>query len=217
MARITMKKVISLCDYTGHMVEPWADAGYECICVDTQHSIRADRQRGNVKYIWADARQWWPESTDDIAAVFAFPPCTHLAGSGARDWKKKGLTLLIDSLLIVEACRRICVASGAPYLIENPVGRLSTIWRKPDHSFHPSDYADYLESDADKAAEAYTKKTCLWTGGGFVMPERRAVVPVLGSKMHLVPPGANRQNIRSATPRGFARAVFLSNSKAKAA
>lgn len=203
--------VISLCDYTGHMVEPWAEAGYECICVDTQHSIRRDKVRGNVHLVWGDVRYWWPESFEDVAAVFAFPPCTHLASSGARDWQDKGLTHLIDALTLVESCRRICEASRAPWLIENPIGRLSTCWRTPDHSFDPFEYADYLDTDAERMNEAYTKQTCLWTGGGFVMPERRAVVPVLGSKMHRMSPGADRANLRSATPRGFARAVFLAN------
>jgi len=206
-------KVISLCDESGNMVKPWAEAGYECICIDTQHSIRRERQAGNIRYIWADVRQWWPESFEDVAAVFAFPPCTHLAASGARDWKAKGLTLLIDALQIVEACRRICVASSAPWFIENPVGRLSTAWRKPDYSFDPCDYADYLGTDEEKLNEAYTKKTCLWTGGGFVMPPPLAVVPVLGSKMHLLPGSTDdkKRALRSATPRGFAKAVYLSN------
>jgi len=193
------------------MVRPWADAGYECLCVDTDHSIRSDRKEGGIEYVWGDVRHWWPDSLNDVAAVFAFPPCTHLAGSGARDWKRKGLTALIDALTLIEACRRICAAAeaeGAFWLIENPVGRLSTAWRKPDHTFDPFDYAGYLD---DPAEEAYTKKTCLWTGGGFVMPPERAVVPIHGSKMHQLPPSKDRAALRSVTPRGFAQAVFEAN------
>lgn len=206
-------KILSLCDYTGRMVEPWADAGYECITVDVQHSIRREHQRGNIRQVWGDVRYWWPESFEGVAAVFAFPPCTHLAASGARDWQDKGLTHLIDALSLVEACRRICEASGAPWMIENPVGRLATCWRQPDHAFDPCEYADYLDTDEERVNEAYTKRTCLWTGGGFVMPEPRGVVPVLGSKMHRMSPGADRANLRSETPMGFARAVFLANHK----
>ena len=201
-------KIISLCDYTGNMVKPWAEAGYECICVDTQHSIRQDRQEGNILYTWGDVRSWIPDNLDDIAFIAAFPPCTHLTSAGARDWEKKGLYLLNDAIGLVAACLRICQMSGAPYFIENPVGRLSTMWKKPDHAFHPHEYAGYLENPEP---EAYTKKTCLWTGGGFVMPPKRSVAPVLGSKMHLLPPSADRANIRSATPKGFANAVFLHN------
>lgn len=207
--------IISLCDRTGNMVRPWADAGYDCICVDNAHSIRREHRSDNVRLVWGDVRHWWPDSLDDVAAVFAFPPCTHLASSGARDWRQKGLTLLIDALSTVEACRRICAAAGergAAWAIENPVGRLSTLWGEPDHIFDPYEYAGYL---ADPVAEAYTKRTCLWTGGGFRMPEPRAVVPVLGSKMHTLPGGPSEAKtlIRNATPAGFAEAVYLANAR----
>lgn len=93
-------------------------------------------------------------------------------------------------------------------MIENPVGRLSTAWRKPDHTFNPCDFGGYLEP----AGDAYTKRTCLWTGGGFVMPEPRPVAPTAGSMMHTrYAPGPERANLRAATPMGFARAVFLAN------
>jgi hypothetical protein len=43
------------------------------------------------------------------------------------------------------------------------------------------------------------------------MPDRRPVEPTEGSKMHLLPPGPERANLRSATPEGFARAVYAAN------
>lgn len=196
--------VVSLCDYTGNFVKPWAEAGYECYCVDVQHSIRKERVEGNIHYVWGDVRSWAPPAREGIAFVAAFPPCTHLAVSGARDFKTKGLPLLADSLELFNACRVAAEWSGAPYFIENPVGALSSHHRKPDHIFDPCDYGGYLDPPGD----AYTKKTCLWTGGGFVMPEKRHVFPTEGSRMHFVPPGPGRADVRSATPMGFARAVF---------
>jgi hypothetical protein len=95
---------------------------------------------------------------------------------------------------------KIAEWSGAPYLIENPVSTVSTYWRKPDHSFDPSDYGD-----------PWTKRTCLWVSGGFVMPPKRPVAPTFGSKMHLLPPSPDRADKRSETPMGFARAVFQAN------
>ena len=204
---MTLGRVVSLCDLTGNMVKPWAEAGYDCLCLDIQHSIRADRVEevgaGRITYRWADVRSLLPQElgTQPIAAAFAFPPCTHLAVSGARDFQRKGLRLLIDALEVVEQCRRLCSWDGAPWMLENPVGRLSTLWRKPDHLFDPCDYGD-----------PWTKKTCLWTGGGFVMPPRNRVEPVEGSKMHTMAPGADRANLRAETPMGFARAVFAANS-----
>jgi hypothetical protein len=109
---------------------------------------------------------------------------------------------------VVASCNRICEASGVPFLIENPVSTLSTYWRKPDYKFDPCDYAGYLD---DPAPEAYTKKTCLWVGGGFRMPAKKRVEPVLGSKTHLLGPSEERANLRSVTPAGFARAVFEAN------
>ena len=93
-------------------------------------------------------------------------------------------------------------------MLENPVGTLSPYWRKPDHLFDPHEFAQ-LADDPD--VEAYTKRTCLWTGGGFVMPERSPLAPMLGSAMWLLPPSADRADLRSVTPTGFARAVFLAN------
>ena len=196
--------VVSLCDYTGAMVKPWAEAGHHCICYDLQHSIRADRVEryglGSITYRWADVRSLTAADMPASRIVFAFPPCTHLAVSGARDFARKGLRLLIDALEVVETCRVLCENSRAPWMLENPVSRLSTLWRKPDHTFDPCDYGD-----------PWTKRTCLWVGGGFVMPEKSPVAPTLGSMIHLMPPSEDRANLRSATPAGFSRAVFQAN------
>lgn len=198
--------VLSLCDKTGVMVQPWLEAGYRCMIVDIQHP-KGETVEGRLTKVGADITTWLPPLTE-YAAVFAFPPCTHLAISGARWFKDKGLSALHEAIGLVEASRRIAEWSGAPWLVENPVGTLSTYWRKPDHTFDPNHYGGYLPNGGD----AYTKKTCLWVGGGFVMPERREVEATEGSRMHFVPPGPERANIRSATPEGFARAVFAANS-----
>lgn len=203
---------IFLYDLTGRMAEPWAAAGYRCICVDVQHSIRRERVDGNISFVWGDVRTWRPPAGVRPVFVAAFPPCTHVAGSGARDFATKGGMMLRDALETFEACRLAAAWSGAPYCIENPVGVLSSIPHigKPDYRFHPSDYAGWLPPE-ERDAEAYTKLTCMWTGNGFVMPDRKPVAPTLGSMMHRLPPTEDRADIRSATPRGFARAVFEAN------
>jgi hypothetical protein len=38
--------VLSLCDATTNMVQPWADAGFLCFCVDVRH-LRGTSKRGN--------------------------------------------------------------------------------------------------------------------------------------------------------------------------
>lgn len=155
-----MKTILSLCDESGVMVQPWADAGYDCIIVDRLHPAGETRD-GRITRIGVDILKWIPPRID-YAAVFSFPMCTNLAVSGARWFKDKGLRGLIDGLELVERCRQICEWSQSRWLLENPVGTLSTYWRKPDYIFNPCDFGGYLNPPGD----AYTKKTCLWTGGG---------------------------------------------------
>lgn len=205
--------VISLCDRTGNMTRPWTQAGYHAVTVDLQHPEFGEDRRthivGDVRNVQLDLDMggWSP-----VMMIFAFPPCTHLAVSGARWFKEKGLDALIEGLSIVNACRKLCENSGAPWMLENPVGTLATYWREPDHTFDPCDYGD-----------PYTKKTCLWTGNGFVMPEKinpgdmfaepTRVEPTLGSMIHKMPPSEDRGDLRSITPMGFARAVFRANAR----
>jgi len=200
--------VLSLCDRTGHAVEPWARAGYECWTIDLRHPPGVGPLVDGVRKVGADVTRFCPPLGRPVAFVSAFPPCTHLAVSGARWFKLKGLNSLADALAVVAACNRICEASGAPFFLENPVSTLSSYWRKPDYSIDPCDYAGYLD---DPAPEAYTKKTCLWVGGGFILPAPKPVPPALGSMMHRLPPSDDRADLRSATPRGFSRAVFEAN------
>lgn len=197
--------VLSLCDRTGNMVQPWIEAGYEAITVDLQESPTANPAR---HHFVADVTRWrYPLRFGPPAIVFAFPPCTHLAVSGARWFKRKGLRSLIEALSVVDACREICETSDAPWMLENPVSTLATYWRKPDHAFHPHEYTAF------ELADNYTKKTCLWTGGGFVMPppEPAALISAPDDRIHKAPPSDERADFRSATPMGFARAVFFAN------
>lgn len=210
---------IFLCDYTGIAAEPWAAAGVECWCIDVRHSIRRERARGNIRFIWGDVRSWYPRDPVKVLFAAAFPPCTHVAVSGARDFEPKGGNMLRDALETFEACRQVCAWSGAPYMIENPRGILSSIPHigPPDYTFDPNEYGGHLDPPGD----AYTKETCLWVGNGFVMPPRVApgdmfspatvVDPVEGSRMWKLPPSDDRAAARSETPRGFASAVFLAN------
>lgn len=208
-----MKDVaIFLCDRTGIMARPWAEAGYECYCIDIQHSIRRPRTVDNVTYIWGDVRNWSPLGSvaSRIAFLFAFPPCTHVSSSGARDHRTKGVALLADALHLFSACYNAGRWCGAPFGIENPVGTLSTYMGRPDYYFEPWHYGD-----------PWTKKTCLWTGNGFVMPPREVSDPYsvwpdwenIRGRIHTMPPGHERGDRRSETPPGFARAVFRANAQ----
>jgi len=110
--------VLSLFDYSGVMVKPWKEAGYKTLCVDIQRD-------------GTDVLRWLPPRTD-YRIVFAFPPCTDLAISGARWFKDKGLPGLAGAIELVERARDICEWSGAPWMLENPISTLSTYWRPPE-------------------------------------------------------------------------------------
>lgn len=199
--------VLSLCDRTGVMVQPWLDAGYECWIVDMQHEP-GQTIEGNLVRFGADVLTFTDWRDVELAIVFAFPACTNLAGSGALHFKKKGLEKLHDSLGLVIACKAICEASGAPWMLENPVGTLSTYWRKPDRYVHPWQFAGWNE---DVERENYTKKTGLWVGGGFQFPRECAAPEPHRDDIHKMPPSADRGDKRSVTPTGFAKAVFEAN------
>lgn len=232
----TKNVVISLFDYTGVMVRPWADAGYECHCYDIQHE--GYTVRDGIHYHAADLSDI--AVLDAIvdrfkgrtAIVFGFPPCTDLASSGARHWAKKAeADPRFQRKAIELASNVVWVASKleAPYMLENPIGALCTQWDKPDHKFHPYEYGGYLPEDdvhplwpnVIPERDAYTKTTCLWTGSGFKLPQAKPVQPIRityangksGSPQWAKLGGSSQRtkNIRSATPRGFAMAVYYAN------
>jgi len=220
--------VISLCDLTGIMIRPWVEAGHHAILVDPQHpeGITHDDRITKVGHVVNHPITLGvirAAIKRGVAMVAGFPPCTDVAVSGARHFESKRERdphFQTRAALVAEQCRMIGELSGAPWFFENPISVFSSIFGAPDHYFHPHEYGGYLPKD-DKHPEypdyiaprdAYPKKTCLWTGGGFIMPEKRPVD---------IPPGCSAQfkklggkslktkNIRSATPRGFAQAVFL--------
>jgi hypothetical protein len=198
--------VLSLCDRTGNMVEPWARAGFDCIAVDIRHT--GMEKRGGITFTCADVRYWLPPPRR-YAIVFAFPHCTHLAVSGARWFQEKGMNGLTEAVEVVEACRRICEWSEAPWMIENPVSTLSSYWRRPDFFFDPCDYGGWLQPPGDH----YAKKTSVWTGNGFRRPEKRRVEALHTERaIHNLPRTPDRGDICSITPPGFAQAVFAANS-----
>lgn len=91
--------------------------------------------------------------------IIAFPPCTYLTVTGNR-WfnverygekaiqrhKARKDAILFFMALANADCERIA--------IENPVGIMSSEWRKPNQIINPWQFGD-----------AFEKKTCLWLKG----------------------------------------------------
>ena len=224
-----MKKAIFLYDYTGLMAKPWLDAAYECWCFDGQHEKGITRDGLHVKVgMWLH-----PTSAeairlivgDGVCFVFGFPECTDLTAAGAKHWKKKRESNPLfqhDAMALADLVRQVGELCEAPWAFENPVGALSTLYRKPDFSFNPCDFGGHLP-DADShpvypdiypPRDAYNKNTCIWCGNGFVEPERKRIEPASKDNPGWKKCGGKStrtKNIRSATPRGFALAVFEAN------
>jgi hypothetical protein len=205
MSAVAAKIVLSLCDLTGNMVRPWLDGGFECWIVDIRHAP-GERRDGLLVRVGADVRDWLPPRRE-YAIAFAFPPCTHLAVSGARWFRRKGLRALAQAIDTFGTCVRLCEWTGAPWMVENPVSVVASHFRRPDHIFDPCDYGD-----------PWTKRTCLWTGDGFIMPPKKRVEPTLPLRIRDLGSAQRpdeRRDLRSETPMGFARAVFQSNNRGK--
>lgn len=210
-----MSVVISLCDLTGRLVEPWVDAGHDAVLVDPQHGFSSSD--GRITKLAMTVQEALPHLAHLVLAgsvvlVAGFPPCTELAGSGARWWGSKRTAdpmFQARAVAVAEQCRTFGQASGAPWFVENPSGALSSVFGPADHTFHPWEYT-LLEP-----ADNYTKLTCLWTGNGFQMPPRQhdTTLGPPDNRIHFAAPGPQRANFRSVTPAGFARAVYAANAK----
>lgn len=204
---------IFLCNLTMNMAAPWLAAGFRAVLVDPQHGVssndgRIERIAGTV--IDAMPRLSQIIRTEHVVFVFGFPPCTDVAVSGSRWFEAKRALdnqFQAKAALVAEQCRMVGMAAGCAWGFENPVSVFSSIFGKPSHTFNPHDFTMLCADDN------YTKKTCLWTGGGFVMPApaRDVTLGAPDNRIHAAPPGPDRANFRSATPRGFAMAVFSAN------
>jgi len=81
--------------------------------------------------------------------MIAFPPCTHLASSGARHFKQK----IADGRQQqgIDFFMKLANADIDRIAIENPIGVMSTKYRKPDQIIQPYQFGDKAQ-----------KSTCLW-------------------------------------------------------
>lgn len=135
--------------------------------------------------------------------IIGFPPCDHLAVSGARWFAEKradgrqqqGIDLFMD--IVNAPCDRICV--------ENPIGIMSSIYRKPDQIVQPWMFGHSAQ-----------KTTCLWLKN---LPKLVPTNIVSCGEMRILPggrkipkwysdaPKKNRKQIRSQTFEGIGEAM----------
>lgn len=84
--------------------------------------------------------------------IIAFPPCTHLAVSGARWFEEKRKDGRQQAA--IEFFMKIANADCERIAIENPIGIMSSEYRKPDQIIQPYEYGHEAR-----------KSTCLWLKG----------------------------------------------------
>lgn len=228
-----MKDVICLYDETGIMGAPWAEAGFSVFCYDILHKEQTTSKvgSGTITFVPWDARDTKQNEaliarhSGSAKILFGFPPCTDLAVSGAKHFavkEKKDPLYRQKAMALVYLVRDIGQELRCPFMIENPISVISSAWRKPDYIFQPYWYGGYLPEDDKhpmfpafiKPRDAYPKTTCLWVGNGFKPPKKRPVPCAPGWSLQTTMLGGKSlftKRVRSATPRGFARAVFLAN------
>ena len=91
--------------------------------------------------------------------IIAHPPCTRLCNSGQRwlyygdeEYRNKKLE---EQRKGIEFFMKFTTADCDKIVIENPMGIMSTLYRKPDVIYNPYDFV----------GETDCKKTCLWLKG----------------------------------------------------
>lgn len=138
-------KILVACEESQAVTKEFRKLGHEAFSCDLYETSGEHPEW----HLQEDAIPLLKESWD---LVIAFPPCTHLAVSGARWFEQKrkdgrqqqGIDFFLE--FTKTDCPRVA--------IENPVGIMSKIYRKPDQIIQPYYFGD-----------SYSKKTCLWLKG----------------------------------------------------
>lgn len=187
-------RVLVACEYSGAVRDAFIAQGHDAVSCDLLPTdVPGPHHEGSVLDIINDG---WD-------MMIAFPPCTHLAVSGAR-WfaakradgrQQQGIDFFME----------LANANIPKIAIENPVGIMSTEWRKPDQIIQPWQFGH----------EA-TKTTCLWLKG---LPELTPTNIVGKGERHItksgrslpkwynLPPSEDRWKVRSKTFQGIADAM----------
>lgn len=130
------------CEYSGIVRDAFAERGHNVISCDILPTEKPGR------HFMGDIFDILYSQMFDLGIFF--PPCTDLTAAGAPSWKikqadgrqQKAINFVVR-LWLAENVKRIC--------IENPVGILNTVWRKPSQIIHPYQFG-----------EPFKKRTCLW-------------------------------------------------------
>ena len=150
-------KVLIGCEYSGRVRESFRLRGHDawsCDLIESDDNSPYHLVENVLNVI--DWNNW------DLAIFF--PPCTHLATSGAR-WFKYKVEEQKESLNFIRTLMNVDIPKIA---IENPVGVISSQIRKPDQIVQPYWFGDKAR-----------KKTCLWLKNLSLLKPTKIVEPKL--------------------------------------
>jgi len=177
-------KILVACEYSGRVREAFRVMGHDAISCDLLPTdIPGPHYQGSVLDILDDG---WD-------MMVAFPPCTHLAVSGARWFAEKRADGRQQQG--IDFFMALANADIPKIAIENPVSIMSTQWRKPDQIVQPWQFG-----------HGETKATCLWLKG---LPKLTPTDIVEGREQRIwkLPPSEDRAKQRSLTYQGIAAAM----------
>ena len=182
-----MSRILIACEYSGRVRDAFAEYGHEAISCD----LLPCEGRQDLAHYQGDVTDLLQDSWD---MVIAFPPCTHLASSGARWFEKKKKDGRQQQG--IDFFRLFTELSHVKYTcIENPIGIMSTYYRKPDQIIQPWMFG-----------HPETKATCLWLKNLPLLTPSN-VVEGREQRIFKLPPSKERAKLRSLTYQGVADAM----------
>lgn len=177
-------RVLVACEFSGIVRDAFAALGHDAWSCDVLPS------ESPGQHYQGDVREFLEAGWD---VLIAHPPCTFIARSGARWWPDR-LDEQAHALGFVMQLARAPISRIA---IENPIGLLSSAWRKPDQIIQPWQFG-----------HGENKATCLWLSG---LPKLQPTQVVDGRvpRVHFAAPGKDRWKERSRTLSGIADAMAM--------
>lgn len=197
-----MKKlrVLVACEESQAVTKEFRALGHEAYSCDLLPSSGGHpewHKQGSVFYQLCDDTGYHEFVCNDTwDLVIAFPPCTDLAVSGAR-WfpEKRANGSQQQSIDFFKLFVKWHAHTKKHLAIENPIGIMSTEYRKPDQIIQPWQFG-----------HGETKATCLWLHG---LPTLVPTDIVEGREQRIwkMAPGPDRAKERSKTYPGIAKAM----------
>lgn len=178
-------KVLIACEFSQIVTHEFRKLGINAVSIDIEHT------EGNKD--WHIKDDVVPYMSFRYDLIIAFPPCTHLASSGARWFKEKRADGRQQDA--IDFFMMFANANAKRIAIENPIGIMSTQYRKPDQIVQPWQFG-----------HGETKATCLWLKN-LPKLEPTNIVEGREERIHRMAPHPDRSKNRSRTYEGIAKAM----------